>query len=376
MSLLHTIKANLVKNISNIPGWSTKRKIVLFLVDDWGTIRIPSRQSRDALEREGIPCLTNRFNAYDTLASNTDLSALFEVLKSVKDRNGNAPSFTALTTVVNPSFDKIRESEFQKFVYEPFTETLERYYPSSNVFALWKQGIDDKLFVPQFHGREHFHNEFWLNELRNGNKNLKKAFEHHAIGVPVGVQTKYMSEYMAAFDFEDQAMLQRQELMIEDGIRIFKSLFGYSPILFTSTSLLHNKAIEPALKKQGIDFIDRSKISFEPLGNGNYKKEFYKLGQQNQSGQKTITRNCMFEPNANPSADCVDQTLKDMATAFRWNKPAIISSHRVNFVGGIEPENRDLGLKSLSFLLLGITRKWPDAEFMTFNDFAKLLQKN
>ena len=33
---------NLLKNISNLPGWRTNRKIVVIESDDWGSIRMPS----------------------------------------------------------------------------------------------------------------------------------------------------------------------------------------------------------------------------------------------------------------------------------------------------------------------------------------------
>jgi hypothetical protein len=50
--------------------------------------------------------------------------------------------------------------------------------------------------------------------------------------------------------------------------------------------------------------------------------------------------------------------------AFKFNKPAVINTHRVNFIGGIEEKNRDLGLKKLNILLCQIVKKWPDVKFM------------
>ena len=46
------------------------------------------------------------------------------------------------------------------------------------------------------------------------------------------------------------------------------------------------------------------------------------------------------------------------------------SSHRVNFVGGLSTENKTHGLKQLRKLLMEIVKKWPDAEFMTFEELA------
>jgi len=32
------------KNLVNIPGWRTNRKIVVIESDDWGSVRMPSRE--------------------------------------------------------------------------------------------------------------------------------------------------------------------------------------------------------------------------------------------------------------------------------------------------------------------------------------------
>jgi hypothetical protein len=68
--------------------------------------------------------------------------------------------------------------------------------------------------------------------------------------------------------------------------------------------------------------------------------------------------------------------LYDIKTAFRWHKPAIISSHRVNYIGAINPANRDNGLLLLSRLLLEIIRIWPDVEFMTTPQLGELMNKD
>jgi hypothetical protein len=56
------------------------------------------------------------------LANETDLKALFEVLHSVNDKNGNPAIITANTIVANPGFDKISDSDYQEYHYEPFTK--------------------------------------------------------------------------------------------------------------------------------------------------------------------------------------------------------------------------------------------------------------
>jgi len=72
--------------------------------------------------------------------------------------------------------------------------------------------------------------------------------------------------------------------------------------------------------------------------------------------------------------DWVSFTMKQVEAAFRWGKPANISSHRVNFAGHINPENRKEGLAQLKNLLDKIVKKWPDVEFMSSENLAKLTE--
>jgi len=65
--------------------------------------------------------------------------------------------------------------------------------------------------------------------------------------------------------------------------------------------------------------------------------------------------------------------MSDIDIAFRWKKPAVISSHRVNYIGRLRPENRTNGLKKLEALLQSIIAKWPDVEFMTSVELGDLI---
>jgi hypothetical protein len=88
-----------------------------------------------------------------------------------------------------------------------------------------------------------------------------------------------------------------------------------------------------------------------------------------------MVRNVVFEPTEERGIDWVDFTLKQIENAFRWDKPAIISSHRVNFCGHIDKKNREKGLKSLESLLQEIVKKWPDVEFMSADELGNCIVK-
>lgn len=365
----------LLKNLSNLPGWRTKRKIVVFESDDWGAIRMPSVNALNNLTKAGILPFDEderRYLENDSLASESDLERLFEVLSSVKDVNGNHPVFTALALVANPDFKKIKESNYTQYFYEPFTETLKKYPEHSRSFDLWKQGIKEHLFVPQFHGREHLNVQNWLKALRKGNTDTITAFENEVYGITPRNAINHIS-YQAAFDIGDKQELIYQKSVLKEGLDLFEQLFGYRSTFFVPTNGPFNNSLEETLYKNGVKYIGASKIQNEPLGDQQFKKRFNFIGKRNAFQQIYLTRNCFFEPSSNLESDWVISCLGEIEIAFRWHKPAVISSHRVNYTGFLQLNNREKGLKSLDKLLKAIVSEWPDAEFVTSNELGEII---
>jgi hypothetical protein len=73
------------------------------------------------------------------------------------------------------------------------------------------------------------------------------------------------------------------------------------------------------------------------------------------------------------NTDWIGNCLKEIEIAFRWNKPAVISTHRVNYIGYLVPENRERSLKQLEVLLSSMLKRWPDIEFMTTSELGDLI---
>lgn len=360
---------NDLKNyIINARGIKTNRKIIVFLVDDYGTIRISSKNAFQKLQETAPTITKNRFNQFDDIASADDLTALYEVLTSVKDKNGHPAVFTPMTVVANPNFKAIREAEYGKYYYESFFDTIEKRHDGTEIKDLWREGISHGIFMPEFHGREHLNERLWLEFLQKKDLNVSKAFDYESIGIEPTIPTP--KGYMAAFDFINKEHLDELNTIITDGLEVFEKLFDYKSTFFTAPALVHNDEMHQNLHENGVQFIDVARNRKEPLADGTYKRKFHYIGQRNRLGQRYITRNVMFEPNKS-NEDWVDKALKDIEVAFKFKKPAIISSHRVNFVSGKSMLNRDSGLKSLKVLLSQIIKKWPESEFLAVKDLIE-----
>lgn len=360
-------------NLQCLPGKKVSQKIIIIESDDWGSIRMSSKKAYNSLLDKGIPVNKSFYNKYDSLASSEDLQNLFHVLSKYKDKHGNSPVITANTIVANPDFEKIREDKFEKYHYELFTDTLKKYSNAHQTsFDLWKEGIESKIFIPQFHGREHLNYKRWMNALKQGDKYTRLAFNENVFGHPINQESPFFKNYMAAFDIDDEDDIYKQIDVIEEGLKIFKDILGYSPTSFIAPNYIWHDAIEKTLSKNGITQLQSGLYQFAPdYKRKKYSKLLHYIGQKNQFGLNYSVRNCFFEPTLNANKDSVDNCLKRIDIAFKWRKPAIICSHRINYIGGIEKSNRDKNLKELDQLLSKVLEKWPDVLFLSSNDLNK-----
>jgi hypothetical protein len=372
--ILHTVFANL----KNSFGWKTKRKIVVFSVDDYGNVRLNSKVARENMNKAGMK-IYSRFDALDTLETKQDLEQLFNVLNSVKDKNGRNAVFTPFALPCNINFEKVIANDFQKFEYETLPETyskLAKEQPEAYLGAWekWLEGIQKGFLKPQFHGREHVNLSIFDEKLKNKDEQIIAALKNKSY-TSISDDDYPTKSSFAAFDFWDISENQNLKSIVIDGLQKFEEVFGYKSNYFTPPVFNIHHSLFPTLKQNGVDFIDLALFRKEHQGFGKYKKSVNYTGKKTKEGLTIMVRNVVFEPTEERGIDWVDFTLKQIENAFRWDKPAIISSHRVNFCGHIDKKNREKGLKSLESLLQEIVKKWPDVEFMSADELGNCIVK-
>lgn len=368
-------KSILQSYIGNVIGWRTNKKIVVIESDDWGTIRMASKNSFNHFIKKGLPVDKCPYNSNDCLESNQDMEMLFNELSSVKDIKGNYAILTANNVVANPDFEKIKESNFTKYHYEVFTETLKRYPKHDRVNDLYLEGIQKKIFKPQFHAREHLNVDRWLNALQSKNTIAHMAFDHYMFSVHSDNKSTYSNEFMDAMDVDNPSQLINRRSILLKGLSIFEKLWGFKSKSFIAPCYIWHSSIEPLLEKNGIRYLQGIAFQFEPnLKNSfAYRRKWHYLGKKNNYNQFYLRRNAFFEPTINQHYDWVDDCLHRVSIAFQMKKPAIISSHRLNFIGGINPMNRERNLIKLRSLLSRIKKKWPNVEFLSSDQLGDLI---
>lgn len=358
----------------NIPGWRTHRKIVIFESDDWGSIRMPSREVYRIMLQKGYPVDIRPFEKYDALESAKDLQLLFEVLSSVKDRTGNHPVFTANFIMTNPDFEKIKDNGYIDYYGEQFLGTYKKYSNSEDALKIIMQGISERLFHPQYHGYSHFNYFEWMSALQTGSEHEHFCFKYGMVGVPSPKDPDKGNILMDALRFKNPRQLSEQRSRTLEGAKIFQSIFGFQPSSFMAPVYTWNSAIESDLAHVGIRYIQSGRYQKEPkLPDGKVHQKKHHLGERNVSGQFFLIRNAYFEPATGNNKDWIVPMLMAVKSSFHWRKPAIISTHRLNYIGRIHSENREKNLKMLEDLLNRIISNWPDVEFMTSDQLGAII---
>lgn len=358
------------KNIINIPGKRIKRRLIVFESDDWGSIRIPNKAVYQQLVNERLLDEKDPFSQYDALENSKDLTDLFSVLSDHKDSKGNSPILTANMVMANPDFQKIKEAGFESYHFEHFAKTYERYSSSDATFSVMQQGIADKLFFPQFHAREHLNVPLWMRLLKSNHEGFRKAFELECFAISYKSNQNRRTNLMATYDYhtaEDLAFIKES---IKEGMRLFEATFNYSSKTTIAPCYVWDTEIEKTFQELGTNVFQGSRFQNSPMPNeAAFKKTFHYNGQH-KNGANYLLRNGLFEPSTNVTTNWVGKCLESIETAFTWNKPAVIGTHRINFIGSLNSTNREVGLTLMNELLTKIIQKWPEVEFITSEELA------
>ncbi len=355
---------SLISNFhTNLYGKKTSKRIIVIESDDWGSIRMPNKYVFNKLLKAGIPVDKSTYCKFDSLENEEDVTLLFDVLSSVKNREGYNPILTANFVVANPDFQKIKANNFQHYYNEPINETYKRLPGHEKVLDIIHQGLNLGVIRPQFHGREHVNVPLWL-ELLQTNKDFKLAFDLEMWGLSNDVFPFMKKSIQATYDSTN---LNYTKHSIIQGLELFEQQFGFKSRTFIANNYIWANALNEVLNNQGIEHFQTMKYQLLPI-EGNEKRKMIRrtFGSKNNFGQTYAPRNCAFEPSV--SKHDYFSTLNQISSAFIYKKPAIISTHRINFVGGLNKSKRDQNLSELNCLLKNIVKRWPDVIFLSSDE--------
>ena len=334
---------------------------------------MPGKVEHERLAKAGIDVYTSPYDRVDCLENRGDLEALFNVLVDCRNASGVYPRFTLNTVLGNPDFDAIRDSKYQRFVHETLFDSYLHCH-GEDLRPVWIQAMDEGIIRPQFHGREHLNVGLWLKDLRAGHSETRTAFEHGYFGHTTKTSSPRQSNYLAAFWPQSQGHVEDIKDIVEDGLNLFERQFGYRSRSFIPCNYVLPEALEAHTASIGVELIQGQRGQLRPASNGStvsVRRSY--TGERNEYGQFYSVRNVKFEPFEDPSRDWVASAMKEIKSAFFWGTPAVVSTHRVNYVSGMDIEHRDRNLRLLDTLLRRILATWPDVEFVSSDELISMM---
>ena len=279
-----SLKQTITHNLLNILGWRTKRHIVVIESDDWGSIRMPSKKVYDKLLRAGIRVDKCHYCMNDSIASEDDISLLFEVLSSVKDKNDSPVVITANAVVANPDFKKIKESDFSAYFFKRIDEGMKEIKGCENVLSMWKQGQNEGYFRIQSHGREHVNISRWMYYLRNDFPETRLAFDYGVYGISTTITNEKRKSFLPAFDFENNQEESIANNIVADGLKNFENIFGFKSKSFIAPNYTWGKSLERTIANYGVKYIQ--KVA-QLLENEGFDVGVYHAGMSNEQREMT-----------------------------------------------------------------------------------------
>lgn len=346
-------------------GKRVNGRYVVFESDDWGAIRMASSEAFTKIAAAGYDVASNDYESNDALETSDDIAALASVLQGYADASGRNPQFVLNYAVCNPNLAAIKQSGYTDYSFERFTDTYERRYGECYPLDSVVNGY--RVFLPQFHCREHLNVARWMQDLKTDANGLRWVADIGCAGTHINshLGNPYVKAYDASVDAENDAICRN----VAEGLDIFADIFGYKSLTAIAPSYLWDDRLDEVYLQHGVEGLQGGKFQIMP--SFRHRRPRYHWQGEQRNGLVYIQRNCVFEPTKMRSG-AVSRCLADIERAFSHNHPAVICSHRLNYIGYINAENAVNGRKQLSLLLEHILKRWPDVKFITS---VELLQK-
>ena len=359
-------------------GFHTDRKLIVIESDDWGSIRMPSKKAFKELVRIDEKTAQDAFLANDSLETIDELENLCYALTCIDDFTGRHPCITANFAMANPEFEKI-DYQAGDYMFETFTQTYEKYYgKAKQTVKLIKDFKEEHVFVPQLHAREHLNVARWMRDIRSNINGARIAFENNTFSLGSSFSSENYFGYMDAFNYDNKDELNEVKQRIHDAAELFSNVFGYKSVTIAPPCYVWTEEIERALSETGVKMIQTQFKQNVCTFTGTEKMRFklHYTGQKNQFGQKYSVRNCSFEPTISGSiSKSIDSCLLQVRKSFKNKKPAIINSHRLNYIKSISEKNGENGILGLHELMLRIKNEYPDVEFLSSDELYNVMNQ-
>ena len=334
------------------------RPLLLFQSDDWGRVGIQDRSGWETLCASGIDLGSKPYDFY-SLETAGDLEALFAVLRKHRDAVGRSPS--VVMNFITANVDFARSLEARKIWLKPLSDGLPGTWERPGLFDAYRNGVQERLIFPAFHGLTHFCSQAVSREIATGGDRAA------AIETLWKVQTSYIHWRMPWIGYEywdpEKSASERflpapeQKDAIDRAAGIFRTLFGGDPLSACAPGYRANDDTREAWRATGVRVVQ--------CGPG---KQI--APTLDEHGILATFRNIEMELATSPVD--LDTLLRQVETCFGRRVPAVVSVHSINFHSTLK-DFRSPTLRLLDDFLKSVRTRWPDVLFVNDADLWHLV---
>jgi hypothetical protein len=213
-----------------------------------------------------------------------------------------------------------------------------------------------------------------MHQLQNPTSDARAAFEVEMVGVPSTINPSKGNTLMIALAADNAEDVDLQVHQLQTSVDEFSHHFGFKPTSFIAPVYTWYDQIEEVLASKGIQFLQGGRMQQIQHFQSDKKQKNHFTGESNRFKQRYMVRTIFFEPVYNPTPALVDHCMQRIKVLIDAGIPVTISTHRINYTGGLDLAHRDKNLLLLSELLKRIIAKWPDVEFISSDQLGKNLE--
>ena len=345
-------------------------KAVVFESDDWGLCAWSADEQalRVLADTPAFRTPAGRRYAGSTLESANDVRALAATLAEFRGGDGFPAVWQANMVVAAPDFERLHAPLFEA----PIVPL--RDYP--DVPSRWRRpgaweevqrAVEEGVWWPELHGLHHVPETAWLRALRRGAADARRAHEQQS-AVCLAVESS--GEHDPSEPAADRT--RRLELAVQK----FTALTGAAPRSFCPPDYRYDEHTRADLQRLGIQILQ---------GRGEqHGARFPKLRRLLLRGRwpgdwstsLEMPLRIAFEPRALPDGGPrldAETTHRAAREAWKRGQPAVISTHRVNYVH-LDAGSSAAGRAQLADLLARLTAD--GAVFLVDTEVRQLLERN
>jgi len=308
--------------------WHRLRAVVL-QSDDWGLCAwVPDDRAHRALaDGPAFRSAAGQRYGRSTLETAADVHALARVLESARGADGLPAVLQANTIVANPDFEAASAQGI------PVGESLPlRAHPA--LPARWERpGLWDAVreaertgvWWTELHGLHHLPMHAWLAALRRGDDDARHALAHAS---PICTAVEASGEY----DASEPLSLRVADLGA--ALAHFRALFARDPDSFCPPDYRADAWLESQAATAGMRVLqgaaERHGATWPRLARWRAARRF----PDRSGGLLRMPPRIAFEPlgDASPTSRLgVRAALRHAESAWRAGRPAVISTHRLNY---------------------------------------------